>query len=166
MWPLQRDVLGTWARVSREILGDLDTEDKNSRERSEAAWPFGRNVYGEREEDQKARQGAAGKPSQWEASPGETISFALTKACRKDSVFLASGCTLATPVPFGAWEHRGPELDISCGLFEVQFLERAGMHCQQALTALLVWWNTVSSSSSLWIAKVFLPRWWVPFYPT
>lgn len=85
------------------------------------------------------RQGAAGKPSQWEASPGETISIALTKACRKDSVFLASGCTLATPVPFGAWEHRGPELDISCSLFGVQFLERAGMHCQQALTALLVW---------------------------
>lgn len=53
---MQKDVLGTWARVSREILGDLDTEDKNSRERSEAAWPFERNVYGEREEDQKARQ--------------------------------------------------------------------------------------------------------------
>lgn len=75
-----------WASISREILRDLDTEEKSSRERSEACWPFGRNLYGEREEDQNARQAGCS----WKASPGETMTITLTKMCRKDPVFLAS----------------------------------------------------------------------------
>lgn len=50
--------------------GGLDTEEKSSRERSEASWPFGRDVFGERGRLKRpGRQGAAGKPALGKPQP-------------------------------------------------------------------------------------------------
>lgn len=109
----------------------------------------------ESEEEQKAwqtvcnREAASAESQAWwrhnhyadqEVQTRQRV-LCIKLCCKEPGLF--SPQTLAAQIPFHAYEHIVPKLDISYIFFRMQFLEMAAIRCQQPFAALLAWWNTV-----------------------